>query len=263
MFESAPSHIHNNTSNPAVELSAPFPFLKLPPELRQNVYKFILIQDKQPLRPIKRPKLYPEPRKPASAILAANRQVYLEAHPIFLSGNEFLLRGTATDHSWLKALGSKGLKDLRKITYVKRLKYDWFNFQDWNSYRTFSLLAKCPRLSLTIIAHCHQISLLKEQRVFEYLHGFSSATVKKKTARSIQDCGRRHWSDNRLVRPGKEDEQVELLLEQFRSTCRRSCRMHKEIRDRAGYRGATVHFDCDYGCYGCWKDHARSIYGME
>ncbi|CAF9914054.1 MAG: hypothetical protein ALECFALPRED_009220 [Alectoria fallacina] len=104
-----PSHHTNDTISKLADGGPPsFPLFKLPLELREYVYRHILVRDKQPVHLTRRPKFDDQPKNDATAILTTDRKTYLEARRVFLSGNEFLIRGTLVDRKWLKQLGPTG-----------------------------------------------------------------------------------------------------------------------------------------------------------
>lgn len=232
MLESPSSEANSVVSKLAVDSSPLFPFFNLPLELRQYIYGYVLVQEKQPLRLARRRKADHQPKSDAAAVLATNRQVYLEARPIFLSGNAFMIRGTSSDGKWLRNLGPDGQKQIREVTFLAGTRPSSLN------QRAISLLSVCPKLSLTIKLHCRsQSGTVGQNSVFEYLHGFSQVTVAEEPSQCIE---RGIW-----------DQHVELVLNHLKSACPADCKMHK-ARDISAFSN-SVHLDCIYGCSECYR----------
>lgn len=254
-----------------------FPFLKLPLELRRDVYTYVLIQDKQPLRLTKRTKTNGESNDDSLAILTANRQVNLEAFPVFVSVNTFKIYGTNSDFQWLKKLGPDGQKSLRNVTFsTSSLSYFLSNF------RTFNILAGCPRISLTINVHLHQLINLHHTGIFGYLHGFSRATCSRAATviesedphphaaarlprcpehrngcAVLKDCVSRPFNDSYREYGSKR---VQLLFEQFLSACPKNCKVHKA---RSETRSASVVLAvCGCDCPDCYAHLASGAISL-
>lgn len=240
-------HTHSTISKLAHDELPNFPLLELPLELREHVYSSILVQDKQPLRLTRRPRFDNHPKNDATALLATNHQVYLEARRIFLSGNQFLIRSTIVDHKWLKGLGSEGQGMLRKVTFLNGSQ----TFCSSN-YHTFNILSKCPNLSLIIKVHYRQLFNLIQMGIFKFLHGFSRATIVQDLSSIDINCGvHGHWSHKMSSSERTaEDKQVRLLLEHVESACPRNCRMHKSRVTPVS--SSTVRIEFEYGCPDCY-----------
>ena len=201
----------------------PFPFLKLPLELRRDVYNYALIQDKQPLRLTQKTEADGEFKNDPIAILTTNRQVNLEAYPIFLSVNALRICGTKKELQWLKKLGPDGQKALRKVLFCNGYIATAYSLP---IFRTLNVLAGCPQISLTIKIHFFQIVALYHTGFYGYLHGFSRAT--------FVDCkeSRERCSDQSFRRPFADTHDyggkcIQRLLEQLSSACPKNCKVHK------------------------------------
>ena len=195
-----------------------FFFLRLPLELRRQVYQFVLVVDGQPLCHMGRQNR--SGLQDATALLATSREIYLEARPIFLSKNTFLFRGTSTDYQWLKGRDPEDQQRLRRVSIMNASRA-----YNANNQRCVNILSKCPRLSLTVKATVPQLSRLEEMDVLKYLHGFSSVHVQKDG-----DISARY------------DQYVRMLARTFKLQCPENCRVHGTT-DRAGYT-ATIDIDC-------------------
>ena len=241
-LEGPADHAESTIRKLADDASPSSPFLKLSLELRDHIYGYVLVKDEQPVYLTKRRKSDKRPMNNTVAILATSRQVHLEARRIFLSGNTFVICGNADDHKWLKGLGPDGQTLLRKVIYENGIQS-----YTVSNYRTFNVLSGCPKLSLTIKVHYAQLLNLNKMGVFKYLHGCLGATVNKYSSGEDRECTQHGYS---MSDPKKDNELVETLLNHFKSTCPKNCRMHG-ARDAAHYT-ATVHIDVDYGCPRCY-----------
>lgn len=244
-----------------------FPFFKLPLELRREVYSYVLYQEKQPLRLKRKMKAQRRVQDHSIAVLTTSRRVNVEAYPLFLSVNTFEIRGTNNDWQWLKKLDVGGQKALRKVV-CSNLSSDF----SLTAFRTFNILAACPKLSLTIAVHFHQLFYLYRTGIFRYLHGFSrtSCSLAKvgKDRDLYPDCSS-HFNRNRhdwAARAPSEDswndfggKTIQLLLEILSSECPKKCQLH---RSRTEPRSAsTLHIVYGYGCPDCysyWRNVSRS-----
>ena len=231
-----------------------FPFFKLPLELRREVYNYVLVEDKQPLRLVKRTKADGKSKNDSIAVLTTSRQVNLEAYPIFLSLNTFEICGTNSHWQWLKKLGPDGQKALRNVVFsTGSLSYNHSHF------RTFNILAGCPKISLTINVHFDQLLNLYRMGIFRYLHGFSRATCARTTVEANGDldakCSK-HGSGWRLLIPCEDSwseyagKRVQVLLEQSLSACPKNCKVHKARTEP--HSASVVHFMYGDGCPVCY-----------
>ncbi len=203
----------------------PFPFLEVPPELRRDVYKYALIQDKQPLFLTKRRKADRDSKNDPIAILATNRQVNLEAYPIFLSVNTFRICGTNNELLWLKRLGRNGQEALREVVFCQDCIATAYKL---TTFRTFNVLAGCAQISLTILIHLFSIVDLYHTDIFGYLHGFSRATLQE-SGESREICSNHRAGRSIISEDTREygGKCIQRLLEQFSSACPENCKVHK------------------------------------
>ncbi len=241
-LEAPADHAESTISKLAVNASPSSPFLKLALELRDHIYGYVLVKDEQPVYLTRRRKSDTRPMNNAVAILATSRQVHLEARRIFLSGNAFVIYGSVDDHKWLKGLGPDGQTLLRKVIYENGIQS-----YTVSHYRTFNVLSACPKLSLTIEVHYGQLLNLKKMGVFKYLHGCLGATVNKYSSGEDRECTQHGFS---MSDPKIDNALVDTLLNHFKSTCPKTCRMHG-ARDAAHYT-ASIHIHVDYGCPRCY-----------
>ena len=242
-----------------------FPFFKLPLELRREVYSYVLIQDKQPLLLTRKTKAQRSIQDRSIAVLITSRRVNAEAYPLFLSVNTFEICGTKYHWQWLRRLDVEGQIAFRKVVCS-----DLLSKYSPTALRTFTILAACPKLSLTITIHFHQLLLLYRLGTFRYLHGFSRATCSLATAEKGRDlypyCESHGSRYNWAAYPPPEDSRgnygrkvVQLLLEIFSSECPKTCRSHKSRTEP--HSASTLHIVYGYGCPECpydWRSASRS-----
>lgn len=240
-----------NRALPAAGLRS-FPFLKLPLEIRRNVYKFVLVQDKQPLRLTKKSKASGR-SKNNIAVLTTSHEVNVEAYPVFLSVNTFEISGTHSDCQWLKKLGPDGQKALQRVVFTNgSLSYSSA------THRTFNILARCPKLSLTIKIAQQHLMMLDYMDVFRYLHGFHRATCSRATAEERADLQAKYsyWGSDFSVAICSEDswreheaKSIQPLLEEFTSACPKKCKAHKARTP--SHSMSVVHIICACICRDC------------
>ena len=246
------SATEGNRAIPAGGLPS-FPFLKLPLEIRRYVYKYVLVEDKQPLRLARKSKTCERSKNNSIAVLTTSREVNIEAYPVFLSVNTFEISGTHRDWQWLKKLGPDGWKALRKIIFINgSLSYSS------TTHRTFNILARCPRLSLTIKIAQNHLMMLNYMDVFRYLHGFYQATCSRATVEESAELQAKYsyWGSDFSVAICSEDswrelkaKRVQPLLEGIMSPCPKKCKAHKA---RALSNSmSVVHIICACHCPDC------------
>lgn len=104
-----------------------FPFLSLPPELRNLIYSFVLV-DPSGIRLKSRSRAFRRTAVRSTTaldgeyhsslapnILLLNREIYKEAQPILYGGNQIILDDTYTLHTFLASIGSKNCAALTNI----------------------------------------------------------------------------------------------------------------------------------------------------
>lgn len=123
------------------EPTAPFRFADLPAEIRNQIYRCILVQRKQP---VKFAKYQGGPNLKDLAIVFTNRRIYSEAMPIFLSDNTFSITGKRTELTWLRRMRPEGRSELRNVTLVVS---EHGYKHDFNLHNALSL---CPKVHLTL-----------------------------------------------------------------------------------------------------------------
>ncbi|KAE9964104.1 hypothetical protein BLS_008652 [Venturia inaequalis] len=164
----------------AVDVLQSFPFLKLPAELRNKIYRSLLIFDCALVPKFEAPEWYQHrSRKPqyvVTKILRVNRQIYNEARDVLVKGNEFVYM---EDHDFKNpetylqgSIHNPGtLQDAPKIRAT-------FGSSGWNNEMyadCFELLAKNPnlislhitfdRVALVHVEACQALSLLEKVKV--------------------------------------------------------------------------------------------------
>lgn len=246
------SATEGNRALPAGALRS-FPFLKLPLEIRQYVYQYALVEDKQPLRLAGKSKACETSKNNSIALLTTSHGVNIEAYQVFLSVNTFEISGTRSDWQWLKRLGPDGQKALRRVVYTNGS----LSYSSATS-RTFNLLARCPKLSLTIKVHIHHLMVLRDMGYFRYLHGFNRATCSRATVEESADLQEKcfYWGSKRHVNICSENswrehksESIQPLLEGFTSACPKNCKAHKA--ETHSHFMSVVHILCACHCRDC------------
>ena len=140
-----------------------FRFTDLAAETRNQIYRYILIQGKQP---VEFSKYRWGPTLKDLAIIFTNRLTYFEAMPIFLSENAFSITGRRKEQVWLRRMRPEGRSELRNITLV--VSEEAYN-HDFNLYNALSL---CPRVHLTLkVRPCRLVKVSKENSLRQ-MHGY-------------------------------------------------------------------------------------------
>jgi hypothetical protein len=117
------------------ELSA-FPFLKLPRELRNKIYSFVLVEDTHALKPIavevgeairkyQQSAIYSHQSKIGlvdTAVLRANKQIYAEAFEVFLKKNTFLIDSECDEREKVQKHARRNSAVIRSIS-----EFRWLN----------------------------------------------------------------------------------------------------------------------------------------
>lgn len=184
-------------------------FQQLPPELRQQIYKFAL----QQTLPVRLSRKHDKPnRRHATNLLLASRQVYTEATQIFYSINVFRAWEPRLGYKMLKTMGPKLKTHLRSFMCV--LGRDSF------SSGMLRLLGKCINLrQLTISTKLENFMDLCESGAFDDFHGFSQLEIHNKTM---------------------QDMDFTQLFKQILSPCPVDCIWHTDDDNRSVPRHALV-----------------------
>ena len=118
--------------------SKPMPFMKFPPEIRDNIYRLSLVTGKEVV-------MYPEPHemddlpnfgrsRPCVELLQVNKQVHEEASPVFYGENMFRLPVKAEHHAvFIK---------YRALIHHASLRLDWKEVTDQQ------------KISIATVEHC-------------------------------------------------------------------------------------------------------------
>ena len=221
-------------------LSAPFRFVDLPAEIRNKIYRYLLVQSPQPVR-LTKPRLSPVYK----AVIHTNRLMYSEAMPIFLSKNAFVISGTRTEHTWLRRMRPEGRSELRNITL--EIGSSTYN----HDCSVFNALSLCPNVHLTLKVHPGRLSRASLEGSLRNMHGFAAVTsdaLPKET-----DLCARHQRDGaagwEVMLKQDHVQRFEDILQQFRAPCVGKCRVHKG-REGA-HTQATIHVSFRQPCYYC------------
>ena len=240
-----PSTVPLEPSRPVEEEPAvSFDFAKLPAEIRNNVYRCILVQETQPVRPVR---TWSSTALKDLAILSTNRLIYFEAMPILLSENTFMLTGTRNEHTWLRRMRPEGRSELRSVSVnVPSIGC----LHDASFYNALSL---CSRVHLTLnVCPSRLVAVSRENRgSLRNMHGFAAATsdaLPKET--DVCAMHQTHYSMSATRAKTLECmRSYEILLQQFRAPCIGRCRVH---RGREGaHTQATIHISFPGTCFYC------------
>lgn len=157
----------STTVTKAPEPTSPFPFMKLPPELRMMVYKFHFFQKPDHLEGSRcwDPKLCGVGKPCCSAqvndgvpiqrLWMASKTIYYEAMPLFFSTRIFNFENIERLGQFLVTIGSYHRQHITAVafTYEKAASTDVFEVHE-----AFRLLGECPNLAkLFIHMHSHHI----------------------------------------------------------------------------------------------------------
>lgn len=222
----------------------PFRFVDLPAEIRNQIYRYILIYHTQP---VQIDKFYGGPTLNDLAIIFTNRLIYSEAMPIFLSDNTFAITGQRRDHTWLRRMRPEGRNELRNITFkVKRYgcKHD---------FSLYNVLSLCPRVHLTLEVRPSRLVEASQENngSLRNMHGFVAVTsnaLPKETDLCLYHQGTNR-ADLEVTQKRDLMRRYQLLLQQFQAPCVGKCRAHK---GREGtHTQATIHISNDQTCFYC------------
>lgn len=144
-------------------LTAPFRFADLPGEIRNQIYRCVLVQQNQP---VKFGKFQGGPTLKDLAIMFTNRRIYSEAMPIFLSDNTFSITGTRTEQTWLRRMRPEGRSELRNVTLVVS---EQGHNHDFNLYNALSL---CPKVHLTLMVRPSRLVEASGEGSLRMMHGY-------------------------------------------------------------------------------------------
>ena len=227
------------------ESTVSFDFAKLPAEIRNNVYRCILVQETQPVIPVR---TWCSPALEGLAILSTNRLIYSEAMPILLSENTFKMTGSRKEHTWLRRMRPEGRSELRRVS---------LNVGPAAGLHTasfYNALSLCSRVQLTVnVRPSRLVELsLESKGNLRYMHGFAAATSDALPKETDVCTGHQRQL---IIFPATRAEildrmqSYELLLQQFRAPCVGKCRVHK---GRAGtHTQATIHISFQGTCFYC------------
>ena len=220
-----------------------FRFADLPAEIRNQIYRYILIHT----QPVKLDDFWgrERPTRKSLAIVFANRLIYSEAMPIFLSHNSFAITGQRKEHTWLRRMRPEGRSELRNITVQVK---DGRCNHDFSFYNALSL---CPRVHLTLNVRPSRLVEVSREGSLRNMHGFAAVT--SETLPQKQELCLYHrqtrLADWEVTQKHDRMRRYELLLQEFQAPCVGKCRAHK---GREGtHTQATIHISHDQTCYYC------------
>ncbi|MCJ1366294.1 hypothetical protein MMC16_005422 [Acarospora aff. strigata] len=209
------------TASRPQEVSSPFPFQKLPPELRNEIYHLHLVQAMKPTRLFKRddqqrriiaeaeqeydsPSDVPCPyQNTALSILGVSRQLHDEALGVFYYHNALQLDNIRDLLAFLKCIGPK------RRSYIRDLR---FSFYGKGSQTAFAILQNCERLTrLNIGLSCYTMFGAPEgSRSFLKAPGVKSL-LKIRGLQSVEFSWKSKWGDE--YTSGFEETVREALLQ--------------------------------------------------
>lgn len=231
----------DHSRNTEQEVSTSFRFVDLPAEIRNKIYRYILVHSHQPIR---LSRSYLRPSAKTLAILFTNRFIYSEAMPIFYSNNAFIITGSRKEHTWLRRMRSEGRNELRNITYEVNpggFKHD---------YSVYNALSLCSNVHLTLKAIPRCLSTASLHGDLRNMHGFAAVTSDVLPDESDK-CPRHQLVVLETERMLQRDRmrRVKALLQQFQQPCVGKCRVHK---GREGtHTQATIHLSFQETCFFC------------
>lgn len=236
-YSTAPlNHSKTNEESP----STPFRLVDLPAEIRNQIYRCVLVFPHQPIRLARTSGALTRKN-----LLLTNRFVYSEAMPIFLSCNTFAIAGTRTEHKWLRSLRPEGRNELRNIILT-------VGPTTCNHHSSlYNALSLCPRVHLILKGPPRRLARASVEGSLQNMHGFAAATsdpLPKETdlCPSHHHRGLVAWE---VTLKRDHMRRIGDLLEQFREPCPGKCRIHK---GREGtHTQATVHISHSETCYYC------------
>ena len=223
----------------------PFRFADLPGEIRNQIYRCVLVQSTQPVRLVNN--YGPGPRLNDLAIIFTNRLIYSEAMPIFLSHNTFSIKGRRTEHTWLRRMRPEGRSELRNLTLEVSVVGRNHDFSLYNA------LSLCPQLHLTLKVRPSRLARasLENKGSLRNMHGFATVTsdaLPKETDRCPNHEGV-ILADWEITQRRDLIQRCESLLKQFQAPCIGKCRVHQ---GRVGtHTQATIHVSFGRVCYEC------------
>ena len=231
----------DQSRNTEQTISTSFRFVDLPAEIRNKIYRYILVHSTQPIRLAR---AYLRPSANTLAILFTNRFIYSEAMPVFYSNNAFIITGSRKEHAWLRRMRPEGRNELRNITYeVSPVGYN-------HDYSVYNALSLCSHVHLTLKVQPRRLATLSLDGCLTNMHGFAAVT--SDVLPTELDICRRHQlgiGAMELLLQRDRMRRVEALLQQFQGPCAGKCRVHK---GREGtHTQATIHLSFKQTCFFC------------
>ena len=218
-----------------------FRLVDLPAEIRNKIYRYILVHSHQPIR---LSRAYLRPSAKTLAILFTNSFIYSEAMPIFYSNNAFIITGSRKEHAWLRRMRPEGRNELRKITYeVSPVGYK-------HDYSVFNALSLCSHVHLTLKVQPRRLATLQLDGNLTNMHGFATVTSDV-LPHELDICRRHQLGTSAMERLLQRDrmQRVKDILQQFQKPCAGKCRVHK---GREGtHTQATIHLSFVETCFFC------------
>ncbi|KAL8989966.1 MAG: hypothetical protein Q9169_008239 [Polycauliona sp. 2 TL-2023] len=145
--ESSDSEITTVQHDQSSKAAGVFPFMKLSPELRNMVYKEVLVEPKDVLLTVGHEYDPPHvlafnPPQP-SGLLQVSKQIYNEASPIYYRGNTFDCHSVGALHAFLSKLSIENRRSIRSLS---------FGFFGYAPAKSMKLLQGCTSLkSLKVV----------------------------------------------------------------------------------------------------------------
>lgn len=122
------------------DITAGSPFLKLPLEVRNMIYKELLVKP-EPIQ-MKRPKGRPQSEPPVLGAFTVSKQIHQEAVSIYFGGNVFSAAGLAILAKFLHNIGPYACNAIQAVSIL----YHWKTKYSERNEISFERLAGCKSL---------------------------------------------------------------------------------------------------------------------
>lgn len=217
---------------------------RLPPKIREQIYHYFFPKESEVSQPITSNGTIDFADFPTLHV--RNRQFRNEVVKVFYSSYHFRISLIPKSNKWLRLIGATGRYHIRNLTVSISNKRRSFDRQFFNS------LAQCENAVVNFHVTLKRLRQAWNSKDLRNLHGFARATASDLSVTCGQCRGRlpvfaRH-------RPATIMQELNRMLQQFRSRCPAHCRMHWEwdqVSPRKTHSRATVHVQLPESCITC------------